>query len=84
MRTDGRTDRQTDRQDEPNSRFSQFCKKRLKLYVLSSQFIYVFGIDLFGIDLFGMDLNTTSIFFSVQKSKQLVIISEKKCLYYPV
>ena len=29
-----RTDRQTDRHDEANSRFSRFCNKHLKLYMV--------------------------------------------------
>jgi hypothetical protein len=32
-RTIGRTDGETDRHDEGNSRFSQFCEKRLKISV---------------------------------------------------
>jgi hypothetical protein len=47
--TDGQTDRQTDRYDEPNSRFSQFCKRAYKphlgersrgLFQVTSQYIF--------------------------------------------
>ena len=43
----GRADGQTDRHDEAKSRLSQFCERaKKKLYILSTQCIFVFCVDL--------------------------------------
>jgi hypothetical protein len=48
--------RQMDRYNEPNSRFLRYCERPRKFYVLPTQYIYVFCVD----------LRTNSNYFRIQ------------------